>query len=91
MRPGVRHLWMQYVPQQARQHAFLMHGILALSALHLAYLSNYQETKYLQLCDKHQSIALKRFREILSGEIDPSVSDALFALSATISVRHTDD
>lgn len=89
MRPGVRAVWMQYVPQQARKHAFLMHGILALSALHLAYLSGYQDSKYLQLCDKHQTIALKRFREILSGDIDPSVSDALFALSATISVRYS--
>jgi hypothetical protein len=63
-----------------------MHGILALSALHLAYLRQYNSPKYLQLCDKHQTIALKKFRDILASEIDPEVADALFALAATISV-----
>jgi hypothetical protein len=90
MRPGVRQVWMQYVPQQALQNSFLMHGILALSALHLAYLSNYQETKYLQLCDKHQSIALKRFREILSGtQIDGQMISWIMRLPDGVSVYET--
>ena len=80
------HRWRDYIPKQALKHSFLMHGILALSALHLAYLHRYEATEYLQLCDKHQTVALKKFRTILSSEIDPDVADALFALASTISV-----
>lgn len=86
MRPDVRDIWRQYVPQQALKHPFLMHGILALSALHLAYLQQYKAPRYLRLSDKHQALALKQFRSILAADINEDVSDALFALSATISV-----
>lgn len=85
-RREVEHLWQDYIPQQAMKHTFLMHGLLALSALHLAYLNPSSSSKYLQLCDKHQAIALQKFRAILSSNIDPSLADALFALSSTISV-----
>ncbi|KAL9076009.1 MAG: hypothetical protein Q9157_003836 [Trypethelium eluteriae] len=63
-----------------------MHGLLALAALHVAYLRPVDSFKYLQSCDKHQAIALQRFRSILSSPIDPQLADALFALSATISL-----
>lgn len=63
-----------------------MHGLLAMAALHLAYLHRYKSVHYLQLCDKHQTIALKQFRTILSGEINAEVADALLALASTISV-----
>ena len=86
VQPGLREMWANYLPQQALQHPFLMHGILAFSALHLAYLHQYRAPKYLQLSDKHQAIALKEFRRILASEIEEGVANALFALSATISV-----
>ena len=63
-----------------------MHGILALSALHLAYENPDEAARYLQLCDKHQTIALKRFRTILSSDFDPKLADTLFALASVISV-----
>ena len=85
-RPEVQHLWWDYIPKQALTHVFLMHGLLALSALHLAFEQPNRSAHYLQLCDKHQSIALNKFRAILSSEIDPEVADALFALASTISV-----
>lgn len=86
-REKVTHLWRDYVPQQALKHPFLMHGLLALTALHLGYLYPDHSSKYLQLCDKHQDIALQRFRAILASPVvDPELVDALFALSATLSL-----
>jgi hypothetical protein len=86
-RPKVRHLWQSYIPRQALKHTFLMHGLLALSALHLAYQHPEEAVRYLRLCDKHQSIALGRFRSILSSsEFDVERADALFGLAAVISV-----
>lgn len=63
-----------------------MHGLLALSALHLASLHPDQATKYARFCDKHQAIALAKYRSILSSDIDPDSADALFAFASTLSV-----
>lgn len=41
---------------------------------------------YLRLCDKHQAIALQRFRSMLSAAVKPECADALFALSITLSL-----
>ena len=85
-RKQVEYLWQEYIPQQALKHTFLMHGLLALSALHLAYRNPTTSTRYLQLCDKHQSIALSSFRTSLSADMTQDLADALFALASTISV-----
>lgn len=86
VRENVVHLWHDYIPQQALEHPFLMHGLLALSALHLAYFRPHRSSEYLQTCDKHQDIALRKFREILSSPPDPELADPAFALAATLSV-----
>ena len=86
VREDLIHLWRDYIPQQAIKHPFLMHGILALAALHLAYLQPSSSLRKLQTCDKHQAIALEQFRSILSSPIDPQLADARFALAATLAV-----
>lgn len=63
-----------------------MHGLLALSALHLASLNPDQAHKYARLCDKHQTIALAKYRSILAANIEPSSADALFAFASTLSL-----
>lgn len=63
-----------------------MHGILALSALHLAYLKPEEASKYARLSDKHQAIALAKYRSILASDIDMESADALFAFAATINL-----
>lgn len=85
-REAILTLWRHYIPKQALTHVFLMHGLLALAALHLAYLNPKAQVRYLQLCDKHQSVALQQFRTVLSSDISPELADALFALSAVISI-----
>jgi len=78
--------WRTYIPEQATKHKFLMHGILALSALHVAYKQPDQGAKYITLCDKHQNTALESYRGSLTSTIDASTADALFAFASMISV-----
>lgn len=61
-----------------------MHGVLALSALHIACTNPAKAEKYTQLCDKHQTIALASYRDILS-HITEDVANAVFALSTILS------
>ena len=85
-RENVVHLWRNYIPQQAFENRFLMHGLLALAALHLAHLRPDNSSRYLRSCDKHQDIALQEFRSILAAPVDPELANALVALAATLSV-----
>lgn len=85
-RAEVVQIWRNYIPEQAVKHPFLMHGILALTALYLAHLRPYSAFKYFQKYDKHQGIALQKFRSILSSPIDTGQADALLALASTLSV-----
>lgn len=68
----------------AVDHPYLMHGILATSAMHLAYLRPNEVRKYLRLCDQHQVIAIAQFRKRL-GNVDSQNAAALFALAALLS------
>lgn len=86
VREDLIHLWRDYIPQQAIKHPFLMHGILALAALHLAHHRPSSSVQLLQTCDKHQAIALEKFRSILSSPVDFQLADARFALAATLAV-----
>ncbi|KAK3673923.1 hypothetical protein LTR78_006125 [Recurvomyces mirabilis] len=79
-------LWQEVIPQEALKHAFLLHGLLALSALHLAYNHPEQASRCLRMCDRHQGAALVKFREALSGALTEENSAALFALATVMSV-----
>lgn len=69
----------------AVKHPYLMHGMLASSAMHLAHAQPSEAQKYLRLCDQHQTIAISQLREQLN-RIDASNAAALFALAALLSV-----
>lgn len=75
------------VPKIAISHPFLMHGILALSSLHLAYLSKHGDrvNEYVELAAGHQTLALALFRKELDN-ITPSNSAALFVFSSIATV-----
>lgn len=86
VREDLVYLWRDYVPKLAVQHPFLLHGLLALSALHLAHLRPESTAQYLQTCDKHQAVAIEKFRSILLSPVDHQLADARFALSSTLAV-----
>lgn len=75
------------VPKLAILHPFLMHGILALSALHLAYLNKDSDraSEYDELATGHQTLALALFRKELDN-ITPANSNALFSFSGIATI-----
>lgn len=63
-----------------------MHGLLAFAALDMAYIKPDSSHRLFQVCDKHQAVALEKFRSILSSPFEPDVADSLFALSGILSI-----
>jgi hypothetical protein len=90
-------IWRNIVPEEALSHPFLMHGILALSALHLARTGPdpTRRASYLNRAVGHQNQALALFRELL-GDVTESNAKAMFAFAAivviyTFAFPHTPD
>jgi hypothetical protein len=79
----LQYLWQEHVLLEATKHAFLMHGLLAFAALHLALSRPLQATKYARLCDEHEAIALVPYRKKLEN-ITGEVLNALFAFSSIL-------
>jgi hypothetical protein len=76
-------IWQVHMPKLAFVHHFLLHQILAFSALHLAYLLPEQYRKYTLTASHHQSIALQGTRQGLSN-ITPENCHALFGASSLV-------
>ncbi|PWY86924.1 Zn(II)2Cys6 transcription factor [Aspergillus heteromorphus CBS 117.55] len=83
----VEGIWQGVVPREAMRHPFLMHGILALSALHLAFSSPPGPTKddYIRTAQTHQSQAVAGLSKV-TGSLDRSNCNAAFALSSIMVV-----
>ena len=88
VRANVAEIWREYIPTQALKHGFLLHGLLAFSALHLtdSAQGTPEVARYLALCDKHQAVAVSALRDALDGNVTAENSGALFALAATTSI-----
>lgn len=83
---STKEIWQEIVPREAVSQPFLMHGILALSALHIARLSSdTRRSTYMGIAVGHQNKALALFRPVL-GSIDASNCNATFALSSIVIV-----
>ncbi|OQE30053.1 hypothetical protein PENSTE_c002G08157 [Penicillium steckii] len=80
-------VWRNNVPEEALSHPFLMHGILAVSSLHLARtgIDPSKRAAYLNRAVAHQNQALALFREIL-GDINESNAKAMFAFASIVVV-----
>ncbi|KIW15408.1 hypothetical protein PV08_05454 [Exophiala spinifera] len=77
-----------YVPELAFEHDFLLHGILALSSLHLALLSlDNADTQGLErhssLATYHHGCAIQIFNHNLANSADHNI-DALFLFSSLV-------
>ncbi|KAL4907400.1 hypothetical protein BDW74DRAFT_123902 [Aspergillus multicolor] len=77
----VESIWQAVVPREAMRHPFLMHGILALSALHLAVTSDDDlKEQYIRTSKAHQKQAILGLTKI-SGKLKQHHSSAAFTLS----------
>jgi hypothetical protein len=77
--------WQVIIPEIAYSYEFLVHGILGLSALHLAYLKPERYSHYLAGAGFHMSLGLRSYRRIL---LSPSRDNccALFCFSSLLMV-----
>lgn len=78
-------IWRNIVPEEALSHPFLMHGILALSALHLARVGAdaSRRASYLNRAVAHQNQALALFRGLL-GDVNEGNAKAMFAFAGIV-------
>jgi hypothetical protein len=83
-RPELQQIWQQVVPQIAFTNHFLLHGILAFSALHLARAKPEREVSLYTLASAHHDIGVRMFRTAMSN-ITPQNCDACLAFSTIIS------
>lgn len=82
----VGYIWRCLVPEEALSHPFLMHGILALSALHLARIrDDHRRPAYSNLAVAHQNQALTLFRELLD-DINASNAKAMFSFASVVAL-----
>ncbi|KAF7589976.1 hypothetical protein BBP40_003467 [Aspergillus hancockii] len=77
---AVEWIWHAVIPREAMRHPFLMHGILALSALHLAFTSSgATKESYLVTARSHRSQARIGLAKV-QDNVNESNSQAVFAL-----------
>ncbi|KFZ17886.1 hypothetical protein V501_01491 [Pseudogymnoascus sp. VKM F-4519 (FW-2642)] len=84
--PASGRLWQAVVPPLAHQHNFLKHGLLAVSALHRAYLDPSQKQRYQMVSARHQNKCLPLFRSSIGCQSETN-SNALLT-SAQLLVIH---
>jgi hypothetical protein len=84
-RQQMQDAWQIAFPTLAYSYEFLMHGILALSALHLAHLKPENHSRYITSSRFHISLGLRSFRRILPSPTTDNCC-ALFAFSSLIMV-----
>ncbi|KAB8606215.1 hypothetical protein FH972_025846 [Carpinus fangiana] len=62
--------WQVDVPQMATKYPYIMHGVLAMSALHLAYLQPERSREYLAMSVEHQDVGLAVYRDYMINQSD---------------------
>lgn len=77
--------WAKELPLQALSCDYLMHGVLATAALHLAFLHPDLRDRYLYQSTRHQDLALVPFRQVIS-EIGLENCNQVYAFSMLLVV-----
>ncbi|GJC87701.1 sterol regulatory element-binding protein ECM22 [Colletotrichum liriopes] len=83
LRADMQDVWRTVVPQMGYEHPFVLHGILAVSAIHKAHLLPSQREKYLDIAAYHQTRGLEGFRTALFYIRDTNWKPS-FCFSSTI-------
>ena len=83
--PSKQQIWQSAVPREAMAHEFLLHALLAISAVNLWYTKPAKRHLYEKAAVSHRYLALKTSIPALS-EVTPQNCHALYAMSSIISV-----
>lgn len=86
IRADVQYTWRVVVPIEGYANEFVMHGILAISALHRAYLFPSQRSLYVESSDYHQACGLQIFRSLISSPIAPEDRQSVFCFASMVTV-----
>jgi hypothetical protein len=78
--PAVNRLWQTVFPQVAYKHAYMMHCLICLTALHIAYLNPDDRRANLHIAAHHHTLALSGFRADIDA-IGAHNAEAIFATS----------
>jgi len=80
--PKVVHIWQVTIPHMALEHRFLMHGILALSAMHLSQLVPQRKNDLVTFGAASEQLALPPFRSFIAKQkLEAEQLHAVFAFS----------
>lgn len=82
---SVSKVWAIEIPRIAYSYEFLMHGILSLAAMHLAFVKPERFSHYQTKSTFHMALGLQTFRKILQSPKDENCC-ALFSFSSIIMV-----
>ncbi|KAL3298819.1 integral membrane protein [Colletotrichum asianum] len=77
--------WKSDLPNLAPKFPYLLHEVLAVSAIHLHHLNPSSSINYQRVAWGHQAKAFSQFRDALSPEVAAHQVHALFACSALMS------
>ncbi|KAJ5682666.1 hypothetical protein N7462_005831 [Penicillium macrosclerotiorum] len=88
IREDLRHVWRVIIPMEGYQNKYVMHGILAIAAVHRAsQCSNpTQKQRLLRASAYHLAAGLKEFRELIALPIDPANWQPVFCFASMIAV-----
>lgn len=86
-REDARHVWRVILPMEGYSNKYVMHGLLAIAALHKAYLYSTQKVKYVKAASHHLAVGLKEFRELVASPVDPGNWQPVFCFASMISVH----
>jgi hypothetical protein len=78
-------LWQSIVPEEAMACPFLIHGMLAVSALHVAGKRPSHRFRYERCCRQHQNQAIPEYRQAIQT-ISPDSVGPIFAMSYLVSI-----
>ncbi|EHK43281.1 hypothetical protein TRIATDRAFT_285904 [Trichoderma atroviride IMI 206040] len=84
-RAEMARLWQSIVPEEAIACPFLIHGMLAVSALHVAGRRPSHRFRYERCCRQHQNQAIPEYRQAIQTISTDSVG-RIFAMSYLVSI-----
>jgi len=82
---NTRQMWHAIVPQLAYQHEFLMHALLACTALHMAYLNPDQHSELTIKARTHQDHAMPLFRAAIPS-VESETCDAVLIFARLVAI-----
>ncbi|KAH7009028.1 C6 zinc finger domain-containing protein [Ilyonectria destructans] len=81
----LKQIWQVEVPKSGTKYPFVMHQILAVSALHLGHLHPENRQRFVSYASRHQFVAVAGLRKLINS-ITPEDCEALFSASSMLSL-----